>query len=264
MDNWDTETRIWIVRRCHALESVVSVQREYRGTFSGNPPSRWTIMRLVNNFAEHGTVNGRPYHRNPSVRTEETIAAVAAAIQNNPRVSTRSLSAQMGVSQLCTKIWTYSHIKFKWPTNWTLQTCRFAWLLPEDASNGGRGWKQVELSFHVWRGPFWFKRQHKQTKLSNMECFQPTDTPWDGIASTSCHSVVCSFITLHCRALLLRRKRSHRYGYWRPLLEHVERVFLSRITPNENFFLLCVVSARWCSSSHSPTCYDRIATKISQ
>jgi len=64
--------------------------------------------------------------------------------------------------------------------------------------------------------------------------FQPTDTPWDGIASTSCHSVVCSFITLHCGVLHLRRKRSHRYGYWRPLLEHVERVFLSRITPNEN------------------------------
>ncbi|XP_054089435.1 protein kinase C, brain isozyme-like [Zeugodacus cucurbitae] len=96
MDNWDTETRFWIVRRYHALESVVSVQREYRRTFGGNPPSRWTIMRLVNNFAEHGTVNRRPYHRNPSVRTEETIADVAAAIQNNPRVSTRSLSAQMG------------------------------------------------------------------------------------------------------------------------------------------------------------------------
>jgi len=63
---------------------------------------------------------------------------------------------------------------------------------------------------------------------------------------------VCSFITLLCRALLLRRKRSHRYGYWRPLLEHVERAFLSRITANENFFQLFVVSARWCSSSHSP------------
>jgi len=99
MDNGDTETRIRIVHRYHALESVVSVQREYRRTFGGNPPSSWTIMRLVNNFAEHGTVNRRPYHRNPFVRTEETIAAVAAAIQNSPRVSTRSLSAQMGVSR---------------------------------------------------------------------------------------------------------------------------------------------------------------------
>ena len=57
-------------------------------------------------------------------------------------------------------------------------------------------------------------------------------------------------------------KRSHRYGYWRPLVEHAERVFLSRITPNENSFQLCVVS--WCNSSHSPACYDRISTKISQ
>jgi len=56
-------------------------------------------MRLVNNLAEHGTVNRRPYQRNPSVRTEEIIAAGAAAIQNNSRVSTRSLSAQMGVSR---------------------------------------------------------------------------------------------------------------------------------------------------------------------
>jgi len=30
---------------------------------------------------------------------QETIAAAAAAIQNNPRVSTRSLPAQMGVSR---------------------------------------------------------------------------------------------------------------------------------------------------------------------
>ena len=99
MNNWDTETRIWIVRRYHALESVVLVQREYRRTFGGDPPSRWTIMRLVNNFAENGTVARRPYGRNNSVRTEETIAAVAAAIHNNPRVSTRSLSAEMGVSR---------------------------------------------------------------------------------------------------------------------------------------------------------------------
>jgi len=63
-------------------------------------------------------------------------------------------------------------------------------ILPEDASNGGRGWKHVELSFHVWRGSFRFKRQHKQTKLSNMECFQSTDTPWDGIAFTSCHAAM--------------------------------------------------------------------------
>ncbi|XP_053946986.1 uncharacterized protein LOC128855816 isoform X2 [Anastrepha ludens] len=64
--------------------------------FGGDPPNRWTIMRLVNNFAEQGTVARRPYHRNPPVRTEETIAAVAAAIQ---RVSTRTLSAQRGVSR---------------------------------------------------------------------------------------------------------------------------------------------------------------------
>jgi len=72
-------------------------------------------MRLVNNLAEHGTVNRRPYHRNPSVRTEETIAAVAAAIQNNPRVWTRSLSAQMGVSRQ--SLQSIKYIKFKWPTN---------------------------------------------------------------------------------------------------------------------------------------------------
>ena len=90
MDDWDTETRIC---RYHVLESVYLEQKDYRPTFGG------TIMRLVNNFPETALVARTPYHRNPSVRSQETIAAVAAAIQANPRVLKRSLSAQMGISR---------------------------------------------------------------------------------------------------------------------------------------------------------------------
>lgn len=99
MEAWDTEKRIWIVQRYHALQSIISVQREFRREFGGTPPSRWTIMRLVNMFAESGSIARRPYHRDPHVRVEATIAAVASSIQANPRVSTRNLSAQIGVSR---------------------------------------------------------------------------------------------------------------------------------------------------------------------
>ena len=50
-------------------------------------------------FAESGSIARRPYHRDPYVRVQETIAAVASSIQANPRVSTRNLSAQLGVSR---------------------------------------------------------------------------------------------------------------------------------------------------------------------
>lgn len=99
MDAWDTEKRIWIVQRYHALQSVISVQREFRREFGGNPPSRWTIMRFVNMFAESGSIARRPYHRDANVRVQDTIAAVASAIQANPSVSTRNLSGQIGISR---------------------------------------------------------------------------------------------------------------------------------------------------------------------
>jgi len=50
-------------------------------------------------FAESGSIARRPYHRDPYVRVEATIAAVASSIQANPSVSTRELSAQIGVSR---------------------------------------------------------------------------------------------------------------------------------------------------------------------
>ena len=92
MNAWDTVQRVWIVQRYHALQSVISIQIKFRRDFGGTSPSRWAIMRVVNMFAESGSTARRPYHRDPYV--QETIAAVA-----NPRVSTRNLSAQLGVSR---------------------------------------------------------------------------------------------------------------------------------------------------------------------
>lgn len=71
MENIDTEKRIWIVLRYHALESVILVQKKYSRTFGGDPPSRWTITQLLKQCTEHRLVARRPCNRNPSVQTEE-------------------------------------------------------------------------------------------------------------------------------------------------------------------------------------------------
>ena len=54
-------------------------------------PCKWTIMRLVNMFAESGSTARGPHHRDPHVPVQEAIAVVA--IQANLRISTRNLSA---------------------------------------------------------------------------------------------------------------------------------------------------------------------------
>ena len=81
MNAWDTEKRDWIVQQYHTSQSV---RRDLGGTL----PSRWTITRLFNLFAESGSIARRPYHRDPYVRVQETIAAVVSSIQANPRLST--------------------------------------------------------------------------------------------------------------------------------------------------------------------------------
>ena len=48
MNAWDTKKRAWIEQRFHALQSVISFQREFRRDFGGTLLSRWTIMRLIN------------------------------------------------------------------------------------------------------------------------------------------------------------------------------------------------------------------------
>ena len=53
---------------------------------------------VVKHVAESGSITSRTYYRDPYVRVQETIAAVASSIQANPRVSTRNLSAQLGRS----------------------------------------------------------------------------------------------------------------------------------------------------------------------
>ena len=112
MNGWDTERRVCILQRYHASQSVIFVQREFRRDFGDTLTCRWTFMRLVNMFAKCERIARRPYHRDPYVRVHETVAAVALSIQSNPRVPTRNLSAQLGVSRrsLCNKTKAVSQI----------------------------------------------------------------------------------------------------------------------------------------------------------
>lgn len=60
---------------CIAItQFVVLFQREQRGRFGGDPPSKWTIKKLLNIFLDHGI--------------EETVADVVTSIHIKPSVST--------------------------------------------------------------------------------------------------------------------------------------------------------------------------------
>lgn len=69
------------------------VQREFKRTFGDPSLRRWTKMKIVNNFAK----SEEPYHQDPFVWTQETIAAVADAIQGNLSVSKNTPSAEISI-----------------------------------------------------------------------------------------------------------------------------------------------------------------------
>ena len=67
---------------------------ELRGV--GVPPAR-AITRWATVFDTTGTVQARPHTRRPHQPTPSTLRAVRRAIQRNPRLSERRLSARLGI-----------------------------------------------------------------------------------------------------------------------------------------------------------------------
>lgn len=270
MDDWDTETRIWIVRRYHALESVILVQREYRRTFGGTPPSRWTITRLVNNFSRHGSIARRLYHRNPSVRTNETIAAVAAAIQANPRVSTRRLSAQMGISRQSLQTIMHKDLNL-FPYKIQMTNKLNAADLPIRLEFCQKFLQMVEDDENILNCIFMSDEAHFDLNgnVNKQNCRIWSDSNPQILHETGLHPLrVTVWCAVSSRCIVgpyffeengvTVTVTADRY------LKMLKEFFLSRTTPKENRFQLCVVSTRWCNSSHSQACYDRIAAKIPQ
>lgn len=99
-------------------------------------------MSLVKNFAEKGTVAKMPFYRNFYVRKKEMIANIAAAIQNNSRLTIfanknsqrfRSISLQNS-----------NGIQI----DYSILTGLFG-ILPEHSLNGRKRPKHFNVSFYV-------------------------------------------------------------------------------------------------------------------
>jgi len=104
-------------------------------------------------------------------------------------------------------------------------------------------------------GPFRFKRQHKQTKLSNIGASNTQI-----LHETELHPLR---VTLWCAV----SSRCIVGPYFQDENGHTVTVTGNRyFSMLREFFYPELRRMRiwWCSSSHSPTCYDRIATKTSQ
>lgn len=95
----DRETRIKIVKFYYELKSLISVRRALQKELKKRAPSYKQIRGVIHAFETRGTVERKESNRKKTVRVSENIGAVAAAIQANPRSSTRRLSAQVGVSR---------------------------------------------------------------------------------------------------------------------------------------------------------------------
>jgi len=99
MNRIEHADRKLVVQLYYEMKSPVLVQRAFKAQTNRKAPSRWTIMRIVATFNTHGNVQRMDYHRNPTVRTSTVIASVAAAIDNNPTISTRQLALNTAVSR---------------------------------------------------------------------------------------------------------------------------------------------------------------------
>lgn len=79
--------------------SVIAAQRAFRNETGRDAPEYRAILRWVKRFRDEGTVADEGYQRQPSVRTDKTIAKVGKAIGSNPRQSVRGLETRTGVKK---------------------------------------------------------------------------------------------------------------------------------------------------------------------
>lgn len=100
MNTYSPQQRIKIIDFYYSSQrSIVLTQRNYRRFFNvRSAPTSSMITSLVRRFEELGSVADRPgrgAHRN--IRTEDNVEAVQQSVANDPSVSTRRRSGQLGI-----------------------------------------------------------------------------------------------------------------------------------------------------------------------
>lgn len=102
MATYDVQKRVKIIEFFYSSgRSIITTQRNYRRHFNvRTAPSDNMIRNLVSRFEEHGRVSDLPGRgRGRSVRNEAVVEAVRQSVNEDPSVSTRRRSAQLGMSR---------------------------------------------------------------------------------------------------------------------------------------------------------------------
>ncbi|GFY70569.1 putative transposase [Trichonephila inaurata madagascariensis] len=102
MDPYSTKQRIKIIELFYSYQrSIVMTQCKYRQYFnSRSTPTAFVTWSLVGRFKELGSVDDRPergVHRN--IHTEDNVETVRQSVADDPSVSTRRRSSQLGFSR---------------------------------------------------------------------------------------------------------------------------------------------------------------------
>jgi transposase-like protein len=101
MERWSTQQRAAIVEFYFASNySVITAQRRFRARFGGRACPQKSILRYVESHRNRGSViDAKRTGRRRSVRNEETVERVQAAITYTPKKSARRLSQEIGVNR---------------------------------------------------------------------------------------------------------------------------------------------------------------------
>ena len=117
------------------------------------------------------------------------------------------------------QIWFMEYGVYAWITLGNIATDR----LTEDADIG----KKKNRLFR-WSS-FWSWRVYKQTKLSHLGHRKPARIHWKADAPKTSHCLVRTLVQEHNWVIFLRKwARRDRYGQWRSLSGHVERIFVHK------------------------------------
>ena len=102
MEHFSLEQRVLIIKTFYAnRSSVAETLQKLRPIFGRNhTPWRLTVTCLVDKFEQHGFVTDqRVSHCSRSARSEQNIQSVHESVAEDPKLSTRRRSQQLGIKR---------------------------------------------------------------------------------------------------------------------------------------------------------------------
>ena len=98
MSQLTIEQRVFLVEHFFTTNNAAEAVRRFAKHF-GQQVDRTTVTRLVQRFREHGTVHNLPHPREKPACSSAMQTAALESVRINPHKSSRSLSAELGISR---------------------------------------------------------------------------------------------------------------------------------------------------------------------